>query len=80
MQGCEEALTEYIQENLLIVATVAITFVIAEVHMHTQYAYDVINKLDYTLSVSQGLNLDNIIGAENSVPNGDQYIAREDSG
>ena len=44
MQGCEEALTEYIQENLLIVATIAITFVVAEVHMHTQCAYyDVIN-------------------------------------
>ena len=54
MQGCEEALTEYIQENLLIVATVAITFVVAEVHMHTQCA------LDYALSVSQALNLDNI--------------------
>ena len=33
--------------------------------MHTQCAYyDVINKLDYTFSESQGLNLDNIIGAE----------------
>ena len=54
MQGCEEALTEYIQENLLIVATVAITFVVAEVHMLTQCAYDVCvhmmtykTKLDY---------------------------------
>ena len=34
MQGCEEALTEYIQENLLIVATIAITFVVAEVHIY----------------------------------------------
>ena len=33
MQGCEEALTEYIQENLLIVATVAITLV-AEVYIY----------------------------------------------
>ena len=32
MQSCEEALTEYIQENLLIVATIAITFVVAEVY------------------------------------------------
>ena len=32
MQGCEEALTQYIQENLLIVATIAITFVVAEVY------------------------------------------------
>jgi hypothetical protein len=30
-EGCEEALTDFIQENLLIVATVAITFVVAEV-------------------------------------------------
>ena len=31
LQGCEDALTDFIQNNLLIVATVAITFVVAEV-------------------------------------------------
>ena len=42
MQSCEEALTEYIQENLLIVATIAITFVVAEVatYAHCVCAYD----------------------------------------
>ena len=69
MQGCEEALTEYIQENLLIVATIAITFVVAEVHIYIHMCVHIM-KLDYALSVSQGLNL----GQINSVPNGDQCI------
>ena len=58
MQGCEEALTEYIQENLLIVATIAITFVVAEVHICVCIL--IMHTTSYALSVSQGLNLDNI--------------------
>ena len=30
-QGCEDALTSFIRDNLLVVASVAITFVVAEV-------------------------------------------------
>ena len=73
MQGCEEALTEYIQENLLIVATVAITFVVAEVHMHTQCAYDVIHKTRLCSLCVPGLKFGQYWGRQ-SVPNGDLCI------
>ena len=37
-QGCEDALTSFIRDNLLVVASVAITFVVAEVRCSARHA------------------------------------------
>ena len=63
MQSCEEALTEYIQENLLIVATIAITFVVAEVHIYA-----------YVCETRLCSHIWTILWQTNSVPNADLCI------
>ena len=40
-QGCEDALTEFIRDNLLVVASVAITFVVAEVGILLYYIAEI---------------------------------------
>ena len=40
-QGCEQALTDFIEQNLLIVAAVGITFVVAEVSRSLRPATDI---------------------------------------